>query len=310
MISLASIFVFGLLPDSPGKTLIGRAIVRGLINRGLDMGVFKPRSGHNYWYQYDTFLICREKGQLFCTDIIKLREASGNGDLPYELLNPIDALMSPLKIDRYLPKRSWSQFFINNYQNFSHLVMERYTIYDSGIVNTICINPAKLKELIFSDRVFVNNVIDKADETIVINCLEEWNRVYNTLSTKSIMSCYLRIRDKYENIVVEGFNDAVCPDPNLSYDLIIGVAPGVALFYEPERFSQVIKFMGELGKNPLSLRAENILEYLKEIEAVKIPPLSSEEKKDTDLLSQKLSPIVDRVEDRFEKGNHQIVSKN
>ncbi len=304
---LTSIFVFGLLPESPGKTLTSRAIVRGLINRGLGVGVFKPRSGHNYWYQYDAFLKCREESQLFCEDIMKLTEARGGDTLPYVLTNPVDALMTPLKIDNYLFGKNWNQFYIDDYPTFTHLVMERYTIYDSDIINNIiCINSVGIKDVLFSEETFVKDVIGKASETIQIDSLEKWNQVYENLSSKAILSCYRKVCEEHGNVLIEGYNDAVCPNPDLNYDLVIGVAPGITIFYEPERFSQIIKFMKDSGRDPLSLRAENILEYSKNIKTIRVPSLVSEEKKDIDILSKKLSPIVDYVEERFKEKDHRI----
>jgi predicted P-loop ATPase/GTPase len=301
--------VFGLLSDSPGKTLVSRAIVRGLINRGLDVGVFKPRSGHNYWYQYDAFLKCREEGQLFCQDIIELREARGGDALPIVLTNPVDALMSPLRVGDYLLGKNWNQFYIDEYQTFLHLVMERYTIYSGDIRNIICINSAGIKDVLFSEENFVKEVISKASEIIQIDSLEKWNQLYEDLSSKAILSCYRKVCEEHGNVLVEGYNDAVCPNPDLVYNVVIGVAPGVAIFYEPERFSQIIKFMKDLGKDPLGLRAEHILEYAKEVKTIQVPSLVSEEKKDTEILSRRLSPIVDYVEGRLEK-NHQFLVQN
>lgn len=304
---MASIFVFGVLPDSPGKTLVSRAIVRGLINRGIDVGVFKPRSGHNYWYQYDAFLKCKQEGQLFCQDIIELREARGGDTLPIVLTNPVDALMSPLKVSDYLREKNWNQFYIDEYQTFLHLVMERYTIYSSDIRNIICINSAGIKDVLFSEENFVKDVLGKASEIIQIDSLEKWNQFYESFSPKAILSCYRKICKEHGDVLIEGYNDAVCPNPNINYDVVIGVAPGVAIFYDSERFVQVIKFMKDL-KNPLGLRAGDILEYAKDIKTVRVPSLVSEEKKDTDLLSQKLSSIVDYVEAKLEKG--QVLEQN
>jgi predicted P-loop ATPase/GTPase len=248
---LASVFVFGLLPDSPGKTLVSRAIVRGLINRGWDVGVFKPRSGHNYWYQYDAFLKCREEGQLFCQDIIELREAREGDSLPYVLTNPVDALMSPLRVDDYLIEKAWNQFYVDEFQSFLHLVMERCTVYSSGIINNIvCLNSAGIKDVLFSEETFVKDVMSKASETIQIGSVEKWNQVYEEFSSKAILSCYKKVCEEHGNVLIEGHNDAVCPNPDLSYDLIIGVAPGLTIFYEPERFAQIIKFMKDSEGSP------------------------------------------------------------
>jgi len=305
---LASIFVFGLLPDSPGKTLIGRAIVRGLIERGLDLGVFKPRSGHNYWYQHDTFLRCREEGRLFCTDIMRLREARKGDTLPYEVVNPVDALLSPLQTENYLFGRQWNQFYLDEYDTFSHLVMERYTIYEGEVKNIICVNASRASSLLFSEWDFVNEVTGRAYETIQVDCLEKWNQVFKELSPRAILSCYGKVCEEHGNVLVEGYNDAVCPEPNLRHDIIVGVAPGVAIFYDPERFMQVIRFMIDTGRDPMGLRAENILEYARDVNSFRVPPLASKEINDTEILSRKLSPIVDYVDKTLEKEHYRIVN--
>ncbi|MEM2134966.1 MAG: hypothetical protein Q6366_005875 [Candidatus Freyarchaeota archaeon] len=302
---MTTIFVFGLLPESPGKTLTSRAIVRGLISRGLDVGVFKPRSGHNYWYQYDAFQKCKEEGQLFCQDIIELTEARGGDTLPYVLTNPVDALMAPLKIENYLGKNC-NQFYLDDYHTFTHLVMERYTFYEADITNTLCINSARMRDLLFSEPSFLKDVTSKAARTIQIDSLEAWNQIYKDLSSKAILSCYRKVCEKHGNILIEGYNDAVCPEPDLNYDIVVGVAPGIAIFYDSERFTQVLKFMKYLGRDPLGLRAENILEHLKTDKIFKVPSLVSQEKKDTDTLSEKLSPIVDYAEKKIEKEHHQL----
>ncbi|MBS7288244.1 MAG: hypothetical protein KIH01_05750 [Candidatus Freyarchaeota archaeon] len=50
---MVSIFVFELVAGDAGKTVVASAIVRGLVRRGFDLGVFKACSEHDLWYDYD-----------------------------------------------------------------------------------------------------------------------------------------------------------------------------------------------------------------------------------------------------------------
>ncbi|KYH36368.1 MAG: hypothetical protein AYL28_006670, partial [Candidatus Bathyarchaeota archaeon B23] len=121
-LALRAILIFGLLTQDSGKTVVASALCRGLHKRGLRVAPFKPRSGHNLWYQYDAYERCRFEGSLYCEDILKLREASRCG-LPPELLNPIDALLAPLDAEGFLEEGRGRELYLLEEDVYSHLLV-------------------------------------------------------------------------------------------------------------------------------------------------------------------------------------------
>ena len=289
---MPSIFIFGLFPEDSGKTIISSALARGLINRGIKTCVFKPRSGHNFWHQYDAYLKCRKKGRLFCEDIIKLRRAC-KCSLPPEILNPVDALMSPLNTKKFIDEKTINHLYLLDENIFSHLIVERYTICENRAENIFCINAETTRtRSVIIDEEYLHKLESQADEIIYVNSLEEWNSVSQRYSPRAIRSCYKKISEKFEYIIIEGFNDAVCPDETLRYDLTIGVAPGVAIFYDAETFQKALRILGEI-RDPKTLRARDVIKYLKKKEISSIPALPSSHLRNFDTLSRDLNKIVD-----------------
>jgi len=295
---LTSIFVFGLFPESSGKTVVSTAIARGLLNEGLKVGVFKPRSGHNLWYQYESFLKCKSEGGLFCEDIIKLMEAS-RCYLQPEILNPVDALMSVFDVEAFLKRRKVGQMYIIEPEIFSHLLVERYTILENEDVRRILlINERNLKtQLTLLDSDYIDRLEASSDQVIPIKSLKEWSSTYQNLAPISIRSCYHLLNRKFEDIVIEGYNDAVAPDFQVlrDVDVVVGVAPGAALFYDSREFKKLIETLQSLGRDPTSLRAEDVVRYLKHYEAFRVPPLPRESLTDYDRLCKRLKTIVEHV---------------
>jgi predicted P-loop ATPase/GTPase len=290
---LPSVFVFGLISHSAGKTTVSSALARGLVNKGLNVAAFKPRSGHSLWYQHDAFLKCEEEGRLFCEDIVKLREASKCA-LPLEVLNPADALMSPPNLGSFLQQNALERLYLLQSNAFSHLVVERYTLCrESGTENVLCVNEEAIKSgSTVLDTNYLLNLKKNASKVISIRSLGEWNRIFRRFGSLAIRTGYQRASERFNYVVVEGFNDAVCPEPTLHHDVIIGVAPGVAIFYDAEKFYRVLEAMSRLGKDPAALRAEDVARFLTEAEILTIPPVQRECLKDYDKLSERFDNLV------------------
>jgi len=295
---LPAVFIFGLFPDFSGKTVVATALARGLLNEGLDVGVFKPRSGHNMWYQYEAFLKCKSNGRLFCEDIIKLKEAS-ECPLPYEVLNPVDALLTPFNIETFLERNLISRMFLIEPDTYQHLTVERYTILENEKKkNLLLLNKRSVEtNLVMLDRDYLKKLENTADQVIPLHNLNEWIRLSKEFGPKAIYSCYQKVRRACKNLVIEGFNDAVSPEPKIldDVDVVIGVAPGTAIFYNPEEFKELLNALMKLGKDLRALRAEDVIKFIREYKIFKIPPLPRECLKDYDKLSEKLKDIVNYV---------------
>jgi len=288
-----SIFIFGLLPESAGKTVVSSALARGMINKGIRTCVFKPRSGHNFWHQYDVSLRCKKEGRLFCEDIIKLREAC-KSPLPFEVLNPVDALMSPLNVREFIERGAISRLYLLEPDIFLHLVAERYTMCKKRIKHLLCINVEALKSrFVMADLEYIGKLEKHADKVLYVNSIDKWNSIFQDYGPEAIRSCYHKASEETEYMIVEGFNDAVCPEESLRYDLVIGVAPGVAIFYDAESFHAVLETLKDLGKDPAGLRAIDVIKYLKKLKILQIPALPSSYLKNYDILSKSLNRIVE-----------------
>lgn len=293
---MPSVFVFGLLPDSAGKTIVSSALARGLVNQGVHAAVFKPRSGHSLWYQHETFLKCKEEGRLFCEDVVKLREAS-RCHLPLEVLNPVDALMGPLNFKSFLERNALEYLYLLQPDVFSHLLVERYTLCrERGKENVICINEGAIKPgSTMLDTNYLVKLENDARKVLRIGSLKEWNMVFKRFAYSAMRTAYQEVSSVFDHVVVEGFNDAVCPEPTLHHDMVIGVAPGIAIFYDAEEFCRVLETMSKLGKDPGALRARDIVKFLKETETMTIPPLEQDCLDDYDKLSERLNKLVTKT---------------
>jgi predicted P-loop ATPase/GTPase len=177
---------------------------------------------------------------------------------------------------------------------FAHLVGERYTILRNGKQElTLCLNEQNIRSgLILFDINFLQCLKASVNKVIPVKSMSEWNEVFQTLSPLAMQSCYHEIVNKSEYVIVEAFNDAVCPDTSLRYNLVIGVAPGLAIFYNAEKFHQRLYTLEKLGKDPITLKSRDIVKYLKKERIVKIPPLTKQVLDDYERLSQKLEEIV------------------
>ncbi len=298
---MRSIYVFGFFPISSGKTVVSSALCRGLLSREFKVAPFKPRSGHNLWYQHCAFLKCREEARLFCEDIIKLKEAS-RCELPYEILNPIDALMAPLNARTFLENNYVREMYVKDANTFLHLLVERYTSWKGDRPRTVfCVNEKNLSDEALSDRDYIRDLTKKSDEVLTVEDAAGWDSVFRRLGPACTSTCSGRIAEEYELMVVEGFNDAVCPAPELRYDVVVGVAPGVAAFYSPDDFHRVIEVKSMTGGDPMGMRSRDIVEFIKPEKMLKIPALGTKDLADFNRLSKKLGDIIEAILDMISK---------
>lgn len=294
-----SVYVFGLFPISPGKTTVSSALCRGLLSTGFKVAPFKPRSGHSLWYQYEAFTRCEKNMRLFCEDITKLKEAS-RCRLPYEILNPIDALLAPLNAGTFLENGYVREMYLKYTNIFLHLIVERYTSWKEGRARTVCcLNEKTISDETFNYKDYVRGLTSKSDEVLTVEDEASWASVLRRLGPVCTSSCSRRIAEEHDLMVVEGFNDAICPAPELRYDVVVGVAPGVAALYDPDDFHRVIDIKSMIQGDPMGMKAEDIVDFIKPEKILTVPALGNDELGDFDRLSQKFSHITEAVLDKL-----------
>lgn len=292
MIQLKKILIFGLFETSPGKTVVSATLSRGIRNEGLRVAPFKPRSGHNLWYQHDSYDICKKRESLFCEDIIKLRKAA-KCNLPYEVLNPVDALMAPMDASIYLSNNNIRSMYIDENNTFNNLIVERYTsCKNESLKYNLCLNKTQLNNIFF-ERDFINKLISRVNEVVEVKSLDEWCSVSQRFGPESISNCFARVSEACDVVVVEGFNDAVCPAPGLKYDVVIGIGPGISAFYDSADFQRAIDVLSTTGHNRMNLRSRDVIKYIKTLEIQPIQAIEMNHLEKYDFLCEKLKNVLD-----------------
>ncbi|MBC7129945.1 hypothetical protein H5T51_01825 [Candidatus Bathyarchaeota archaeon] len=227
--------------------------------------------------------------------------------MPFEILNPVDTLFSPLNTFKFLELNMADRLYILEENPFAHMIVERYSIWENGLKNILCVNAEAVNsKIVIVDNQYISSLKEKAAKTFYPSSLEEWNSIFEVYGSMTIRSCYKRASEDAEYMVVEGFNDAICPEKTLKYDVVVGVAPGVAVFYEAENFHRLLETMEKLGRDPASLRAKDVVKYLRKIRILNIPPITVEYIKDYDRLSCELNTIVNFAFEMAEKKDEQI----
>ena len=273
---MQNIFVFGYQNEASGKTTISVAIARSLTNAGLKVGVFKPVSAHNFWYQYDETLRCLVNKTIFSEDICKLAKAA-EIDLKKEILNPVDRLISPPNIEVYEPPSP-----------ISRIIMERITTPENDM---FLVNANARKNLIFQNEI-INNILN-GKETKICKKFEEWNEIEKNRVPEAIAGCYSYLRQNKEINVIESFNDQI---PILLPDLtrILMVAPGGLYIYDPKDFASCFECNVEVKGR---LLGADVFEQLKPIYVMKVSPLRKDQLEDYDLLANEIGiPILQTLD--------------
>lgn len=286
---MKSVFVFGLFEGSPGKTTFSCGLLHRLMEVGLDPVPLKARSGHNYWYQHNEFLPCINEGRIYCSDIIKLKEASG-AEEPYEVLNPIDTLITPLNTGYYLNNETARSLYLADSDLFNHLAAERHTVIkNKKPLHTILIKKTRA-HLLSSET--LEKISMRADRILAIGNMNDWTRYYKQNANQAISTCTDSLKN-HQVMVSEGFCDIIYPAPIIKHDVIVAVAPGNVVIYDPKRFDKAVRYHTVEGKN--QFKASEIIPYLKPREIHSIPPLTKRELSDFERLSEAYVKPIESV---------------
>jgi len=270
LVDVMELFVFGLVEREAGKTTVSRVLLHFFKDLGLNFTPFKPMSGHNLWYQWLAFKQCIKQEKLFCEDIYHLREAA-NTDILVEILNPVDLLLAPLDLDYFISEGAETEFYMSD--PTAALVMERITMIDRGeIKNMYLVNSALETHLKYLKPV-VKKLLKHSDEILTFRSRDEQMDIHMRLAEKAINTCYRKIVEKTENVLIESFNDAVMPCRQvLNVNVPIGVAPAHILIFNPLRWKKALSIITQI-KHPSILRAQDIIPVLKPEKIFKIPPI-------------------------------------
>lgn len=255
------VLVNGLLAFNAGKTSVAAAILRRARAEGLDMGVLKPRSAHNYWEHYDHSRRCQELGLLVSRDALELRDLTADPPPP-ELVNPHHQLLCPLDLLRI---RADQEHLLGRRDEL--ILAERLTGADGR--STLFLN--RRPDRFVAPEAFVEALTAKAHRVVEFTSspVEEGLAPFEE-ATRGVFEGARRDR---EHLVVESFSDVVLPVPMESdeVDLVVSVGGSLVLFFRPTDLARAMEVVR-------SQRMSDFLRYLKPLATFRVPHLTAAER--------------------------------
>ncbi|MFQ6050212.1 MAG: hypothetical protein ACE5K4_00815 [Candidatus Hydrothermarchaeota archaeon] len=270
---MTDIIILGTEPKDSGKTTIARGIALNLKKKGVNFIVFKPRSGHNYWYHYEHTKKCLKKRLLYSKDAETLVDTI-NANESIQLINPIHRLWSPLDIFKAPMKNSEDIFVIDR------VTISKKTTIFLNQERHLSIIPENLVEKFFSPM----------DEKVEVRDqfgLEEHIGMY----TKAIKSSHEALRKKYDIIMIEGLQNFVYTSPVIEPGIVIIAAPNRLLLYDPDDFMDAIELISQIK----IARVSDLINILKPQDTFIIPPADSAEIKNSERIMEILEKPTSRI---------------
>jgi predicted P-loop ATPase/GTPase len=267
---MVRVLISGLLPHESGKTWVGLTLAKRLIEAGAKVGIYKPVAGHSAWYQYGTVVESLSRGILVGEDIIKYADIVKDVDI--EISNPIDILLAPPHIEKYLERNI--EEYLNDLENqFKQIVLARVSrcsprstkhfVFRENLENT----PLYLRESLEQLAVKL-----KAVDISIENFIEN----LRTLEIENELTKCLDIIEQGKNItIIESFNNAIAPYARiLKYiDIILIVAPSTIIVYEDNTnqiLSILTKLINKIGEK--SFETINLITNIKPTKILQIKP--------------------------------------
>lgn len=295
------LLICGLLENDSGKTTLGIGITRNLIEIGYEIGVFKPLSFHNWYYQYDASLENYKRGLLFSEDILKLMKAA-KLDLPPELLNPVDGITFPPIPSFFIERRILARYYSIFENTLSMTGLIRFSIRGTAHLNIYALNESLIdKDYFLYDKNFIKRLLGNAHVCLRLNGVEQLYNVLRYYAPIAIKSCYQYLKRLFRNIIIESLNDAATPSSDtLDVDLVLITAPGAVIAYDGNKYRKAIYLYASFHKT-LEIRTSDIITLLTPIKVFKIKPLTKAELEDYDRLAKKYMEVAAFVEKFMEE---------
>ena len=263
------ILIVGLKEKDAGKTSLALALLAYLREKGFSACGFKPRAGNSVWYDYDVVQEALSHGQLYGKDAKLLKAASAfdsdAGAIMEEFINPIHRLWAePPLIDPI----SQMPFFI----------LDRVTLWlKEGARNLVVENNALPVECRCNDALF-ENLRTKASSIYHVRDLNTLNKLTEGYYDLAVELVYKEMNKQYDYLVIESYSDVALPWKELKdLDVVIGVKPGQISVYDPEKYLAAVQLSASTYSQE-ELATSRIVELVKPIKEVRVPPFRSEER--------------------------------
>jgi predicted P-loop ATPase/GTPase len=277
-----NILIFGYDQKNSGKTTLAISLAKALVNEGFEVGVFKPISAHNYWYDYTHLLECLaqadiSQADIFSKDIWRIASAA-NCSLPVQILNPVDRLTSH-------PFPGVHEEYNMLFQSLAERITSCEP--DGSFRSVYLLNEKAENKLIYQPEV-LDRLLSGKD---VIRCkkYQEWQGKEREFLPDAISSCYNLLQLNRKINIIESFNDEI-PFilPDISYAIM--VAPARIFVYSKHDFEKVAKFTLEMKR---SVEGRDIYEEASTMFEVEVAPLNQQQLDSPDFLSDQIGkPIL------------------
>ncbi|MHA1597072.1 MAG: hypothetical protein ACTSWV_05595, partial [Candidatus Asgardarchaeia archaeon] len=252
--------VLGLQESDSGKTLFSQMFIRSMRNLGLSFIPFKPIAGYNVWRQFEHFKICFNEGVFYSYDLHRLKKVSGCVEDP-QILNPICILTSPLNLKEYIDMGIKGQLILRESFSLNFLTGRITKMRGDVAENTYYFIKNKFKRLLMGEEV-LGVLNDRNERVEFLGDYEEFaDLIMKRSGMEAINTCFSYLSKKYDNIIIEGFNDVLLPWSGLKADIPIIVSPGYALIFDKDKFTSAIEALLTI-RNVNELRTEDLVNLL------------------------------------------------
>ncbi|MFQ6124489.1 MAG: hypothetical protein ACE5R6_07800 [Candidatus Heimdallarchaeota archaeon] len=240
------VLIVGLLKADSGKTTFSRGLICALKERNINIIPFKPVSGHNFYFQFDTLQENVRNQCLFSHDIDTLI-ASAQTQLPVELLNPVDRLLVPLDFEKYI---QFPRQYFTHIEKVDTLLLQRMSFLRDRnrlqLDNVYLINKPATDKVLWTPQL-IEEILKGADQVIEMEDLYQLVTYHAKYFEEITTTAFNAVGERAELILIESLNDVACPARcATSADIIIAVVPGWALFYSPKDFFRTLNLQQQL----------------------------------------------------------------
>lgn len=266
--------IVGLKEEDAGKTSLALALLAYLREKGFNACGFKPRAGNSLWYDYDVVHEALSQGRLYGKDakLLKTASASGsaagggvvNANLIEEFINPIHRLWAEPPL-------------IDPITQIPYFILDRITLWlKEGVRNLVVENEALPVEYRCNDAT-VEKLRAKASSIYHVRDLDTLNKLTDGYYDLAVELVYKEMNKQYDCVVIESYSDIALPWKGIKdLNAVIGVKPGQISVYEPEKYLTAVQLSVSTYSQE-ELVTSRIVDLIKPIKGVKVPPFRSEE---------------------------------
>jgi predicted P-loop ATPase/GTPase len=262
------VLIVGLKEKDAGKTTLALALLAYLKEKGFNACGFKPRAGNSVWYDYDVVQEALSHGRLYGKDAKLLKSASAFGPdagaIMEEFINPVHRLWAEPQL-------------IDPITQIPYFILDRVTLwFKEGVRNLVVENNALPVECRCNDALF-ENLRTKASSIYHVRNLNTLNTLTEEYYDLAVELVYKEMNKQYAYLVIESYSDVALLWKGLrDLDVVIGVKPGQISVYDPEKYLAAVQLSASTYSQK-ELATSRIVELVKPIKVVKVPPFRSEE---------------------------------